>query len=62
MSARALARADLVSLADAIDRTLKTSPVDYITQAHLSEIEARINAALNADIEYPTTSGGFLFF
>jgi hypothetical protein len=51
--ARALARMDLMQIADAIDKSLRTQPLDYITRAHLQEVEARINAALSAGLEYP---------
>jgi len=51
--ARALARMDLVHIADAIDKALISYQLDYITRAHLHEVEARINAALSAGLDYP---------
>ncbi len=51
--ARALARMDIVHIADAIDSALIGHQLDYMTRAHLSEVEARINAALSAGLEYP---------
>jgi len=51
--ARALARMDIMHIADAIDSALMGHQLDYMTRAHLSEVEARINAALSAGLEYP---------
>jgi hypothetical protein len=51
--ARALARMDLVYITDAIDRAMTKGKLDYITQAHLSEVKARIKATLDANVQYP---------
>ncbi len=48
--ASTLARADLVALKAAIDKTLSTPGPDTHTRAHLDETAARINAALKAGI------------
>lgn len=48
--ARALARAELVEIGDAIDEALTSDALDVTTRAHLAESRARIDAALEASV------------